>query len=412
MQAVQQVSRPGLRTVTVLLVAQLVDAIGMGLLLPVLPFLAQRLGASAVEVTQIVALFALMSVLCAPLAGRLSDRVGRKAVVVGSCALMCASFAGLLWAPSLAAVFAFRALGGVAAAKTGVCNALILDVVEPAERGKYLGWLGAMNGLGMLLGPLLGALLGLLTVSSVSPYGVVIGAGEAMAALTLIAVLLLPGSPARDRSAGSPAPRSRSERSHGLRAVLGLLALNFGLFLGFAAIFSTSAIFVERQFGWGMSRAGLAIGLMTGTIAAVRAGVAHRLIECVGLEPALRGSMLVFALLLMLTGASAHPVAFLAAYCVAAASYAVAALAITVSVAERTDAAIRGSAMGYVGSTSSAAIVLGAATYGYLFREVAAGAPFVIGGLANLAALGLYVAWPSRRTERVSAEPAGKVEHG
>jgi MFS family permease len=412
MQPIDGLSRLGLRTVTVLLIAQLVDAIGMGLLLPVLPFLAQQLGASPVEVTQIVALFALMSVLCAPLAGRLSDRVGRKPVVVGSCALMCVSFAGLLWAPSLAAVFAFRALGGVAAAKTGVCNALILDVVGAAERGRYLGWLGAVNGLGMLLGPLIGAMLGLMTVSSVSPYGVVLGAGEAMAALTLGAVLLLPGGSARDRSADSPAPRSRGERARGLRAVLDLLALNFGLFLGFAAIFSTSAIFVEQQFGWGMSRAGLAIGLMTGTIAAVRAGVAYRLIERVGLEPALRGSMLAFALLLMLVGACTHAVMFLVAYCAAAASYAVAALAITVAVAERTNGAIRGAAMGYVGSTSSAAIVLGAATYGYLFREVALGAPFVTGGLANLASLGLYVAWMSRRVERKDAQPAVEVEHG
>jgi DHA1 family tetracycline resistance protein-like MFS transporter len=323
---------------------------------------------------------------------------------------MCVSYAGLLWAPSLAAVFAFRALGGVAAAKTGVCNALILDVVEPAERGKYLGWLGAMNGLGMLLGPLLGALLGLVSVSSVSPYGVVIGAGGAMAALTLGAVLLLPRSTGQERRA--PAPAAQSRRGAELHAVLGLLALNFGVFLGFAAIFSTSAIFVERQFGWGVSRAGLAIGLMTGTIAAVRAGAAHRLIARVGLEPALRGSMLAFALLLPIAGASAHPAAFLAAYCAAAASYAVAALAITVAVAERTEAAVRGAAMGYVGSTSSAAIVLGAASYGYLFREVAAGAPFMAGGLANLVSLALYVAWARGRNAQASAPPAGEPEHG
>src|SRR5687768_6169209 len=108
MQPIPRPSTPGMRAVRVLLVAQLVDAIGMGLLLPVLPFLAQQLGASPVEVTQIVALFALTSALFAPLAGRLSDRVGRRTVVVGSCALMCVSYAGLLWAPSLAAVFAFR----------------------------------------------------------------------------------------------------------------------------------------------------------------------------------------------------------------------------------------------------------------------------------------------------------------
>jgi predicted MFS family arabinose efflux permease len=412
MQPISRLSSSGLRSVRVLLVAQLVDAIGMGLLLPVLPFLAQELGASPVEITQIVALFALMSVLFSPLAGRMSDRVGRKAVVVGSCTLMCVSYAGLFWAPTLAAIFLFRALGGVAAAKTGVCNALILDVVGPAERGKYLGWLGAVNGLGMLIGPLLGALLGLATLPSVSPYRVVVGAGGAMAALTLGAVLLLPRDPREPRRVDAPARVSADERADGLRAVLGLLALNFGLFLGFAAIFSTSAIFVERRFGWDMTRAGLAIGLMTGTIAAVRAGVAHRLIERFGCQAMLRGSMLAFAVLLIGAGASTHPLAFLPAYCAAAASYAVAALAITVAVAERTDAAARGVAMGYVGSTSSAAIVLGAASFGYLFREVAAGAPFIVGGLANLASLALYGAWTRRRDERPSAELVEEAEHG
>lgn len=412
MQAIPPLSRSSLRTLTVLLAAQLADAIGMGLLLPVLPFFAQQLGASAVEVTQIVAVFALMSVLFAPLAGRLSDRVGRKAVVVGSCALMCASYAGLFWAPSLAAIFAFRALGGVAAAKTGVCNALILDVVEPAQRGKYLGWLGAVNGLGMLLGPLLGVLLGLLTIPGVSAYGVVIGGGGGMAALALGAVLLLPATAGEPGRAGSVAPLRRSASDSGLHSVLGLLALNFGLFLGFAAIFSTSALFVERTFGWGMSRAGLAIGLMTGTIAAVRAGVAHRLLARVGLELALRASMLAFALLLTIAGATTHAVAFLGAYCAAAASYAVAALAITVAVAERAAPEIRGSAMGYVGATSSAAIVLGAASYGYLFREVAAGAPFVTGGLASFVSLALYVVWTRRNDERANLQPEGEVEHG
>jgi MFS family permease len=400
------------RTVVVLIAAQLVDAIGMGLLLPVLPFLAQQMGASPVEVTQIVALFALMTVVASPLAGRASDRIGRKAVVVASCGLMCVSYAGLFVAPNLASIFAFRALGGVAAAKTGVCNALILDVVAPAERGKYLGWLGAVTGLGMLLGPLLGALLALAPVPALSPYQVVIAAGGAMVALTFAGSLCLPHV-ARPQAAAVLAPAAQPrERGGDIRPVADLLALNFGLFLGFAAIFSTTAILVEQRFGWGMTRAGLAIGLMTGTIGAVRAGLAHRILERFGHEPSLRVAMLAFALLLAAAGLLTGAVPFLVAYCAAAASYAVAALAITVIVADRTAPAARGAAMGYIGSTSSAAIVIGASGFGYLFREVASGAPFVAGAVAGLAVLSLDALASRARASLPPAELASRVEPG
>jgi MFS transporter, DHA1 family, tetracycline resistance protein len=395
--------------VGVLIGAQLADAIGMGLLLPVLPFLAQELGATAVEVTQIVAVFALMSVLASPLLGRLSDRWGRKPVVIASCLLMCVSYAGLLAAKSLAAVVAWRAVGGIAAAKAGVCNALILDVVEPAERGRYLGWIGAVAGVGMLLGPLCGALLVLLPLAPLTPYQVVIGAGGAMVGLALVAVLWLPALPGSDPSTTRVA---RSTAPSALRPVRALLGLQLGLFSGFAAIFSTTAIFVERRFGWGMTEAGLAIGLMTGTIALVRAALAHRILARLGHEAALRWSMLAFGVLLLATGASTRPVPFLTAYCAAAASYAVAALAITVAVAERTAPDARGAVMGYLGSAGSAAIVIGAFLFGYLFREVGPGAPFATGGAVGLAALGIYVIASRARTIPPPTPLATGVERG
>src|SRR6516164_6752693 len=136
-----------------------IDLVGFGLVIPLLPFYALRFGAPPQEVTLLLAIYSLMQLFAAPLWGRLSDRVGRRPVLMIS---MAASVLAYLWIGSAAAMwmlFAARALAGACAGNIAAAQAYIADITKPEERAKGMGLIGAAFGLGFIFGPALGGLL-------------------------------------------------------------------------------------------------------------------------------------------------------------------------------------------------------------------------------------------------------------
>ena len=133
-----------------------VDLVGFGLVIPLLPFYAVRFGASPQQVTLLLAVYSLMQLFAAPLWGRLSDRVGRRPVLMIS---MAASVLAYLWigiAPALWMLFAARGLAGACAGNIAAAQAYIADITKPKERAKGMGLIGAAFGLGFIIGPALG----------------------------------------------------------------------------------------------------------------------------------------------------------------------------------------------------------------------------------------------------------------
>jgi MFS family permease len=381
----------------ILIAAQFIDAIGLGLLLPVLPLYVGTLGASPVEVTQLVALYALMGIIFSPLAGKLSDCIGRKVVIILGSSLLVASYAGMVFAPTLTWIFVFRALGGVGAAKSGVVSALLIDVVEADERARWLGLLGSMTGIGMFLGPVVGALL-----IQIDPFGLeavptVLASAAAISSVILMLCFLLPE---RHRSSETGA-RQPAQPPAPMRD---LLVLQMGLFLAFSGIFSVSAIYMEATFGWGMATVGYAIGLMTGGVAVSRAFLAHRALRRFGTGFGTKGATAALAVLLMLLPVFDRWPGFLLAYCLAAMAYSIAAIAITVDVAGRAPRDSQGSAMGRLTAAGSAGIVIGASVNGYLFREIGPGAPFLIGGALLAFIVTTFVSIDHERRQAVRAD--------
>ncbi len=139
----------------------IVDLVGFGIVIPVLPFLVKEFGASAVELGLVVALHPAAQFVFSPIWGRLSDRVGRRPILLATIAGTAASLAWLGLAGSLAAVMGARLLAGVFAANVSVASAYLGDVTEESERTRWMGMLGASFGVGFTLGPLLGAGLAL-----------------------------------------------------------------------------------------------------------------------------------------------------------------------------------------------------------------------------------------------------------
>ncbi len=142
-----------------------VDALGFGIVVPVMPSLVMQLGhltpsAASVWMGILLAAFSLMQFLCAPLLGALSDRFGRRPVLLISLGGMCLNYLMLAWAPTLWWMLAGRIVAGATAASYSAATAYIADVTPPAKRAQRFGLIGAMFGLGFVAGPALGGLLG------------------------------------------------------------------------------------------------------------------------------------------------------------------------------------------------------------------------------------------------------------
>jgi len=137
-----------------------IDLLGFSLILPLLPFYAETFGASPLLVGFLTAIYAAAQLIGAPLLGRLSDRYGRRPVLMISIAGNLAGFILLAIAQNLGMLFFARALAGLTGGNISVAQAYISDVSEPKDRGKAMGLIGAAFGLGFIIGPAIGGILG------------------------------------------------------------------------------------------------------------------------------------------------------------------------------------------------------------------------------------------------------------
>lgn len=143
----------------VLLFTVVIDLIGFGLILPLLPFYATHYGASPLTVAMLAAVFSIAQFLSATPLGGLSDRIGRRPVFLGCMALSVIGYIGLAFADSLLAIFLARIVAGIGSGKIGVARAIIADSTSPEQRARGMGLIGGAFGIGLILGPLLGGLL-------------------------------------------------------------------------------------------------------------------------------------------------------------------------------------------------------------------------------------------------------------
>jgi MFS family permease len=146
-------------SLAVLFLTVFIDLIGFGMVIPFLSFYAREYGASGVQVGAVVGIYSIMQFFFAPIWGRLSDRVGRRPVILIS---LTASFTGYLlfaFTRSLTVLFASRVIAGIGGANIGTAQAYIADSTSPEDRTKGMGLIGAAFGLGFILGPPMSGML-------------------------------------------------------------------------------------------------------------------------------------------------------------------------------------------------------------------------------------------------------------
>jgi multidrug resistance protein len=147
-----------LQQLSVLIAVNLVDMIGLMLVLPILPFYASDLGASPERIGLLIASFAIAQLVAAPFWGRLSDRYGRRPALVIGLTASAVAFLVFAYANALWLLFLSRLVQGAGGGTTGVAQAYVADTVQPRDRAKALGWLSASTNVGVVLGPVIGGL--------------------------------------------------------------------------------------------------------------------------------------------------------------------------------------------------------------------------------------------------------------
>ncbi len=237
------------RRLLIIFFVVLVDMLSFSIVLPLLPYLANSLGATAFQIGLLGAMYPIFQVIGAPILGRLSDRYGRKPILVLSIAGTVVGFIVLATAQSLWILFISRALDGLTGGNISVAQAYIADVTKPEERGKALGMIGAAFGLGFILGPVTGGLLSDISYAAPAWLGAILATAN-----ILLVVFFVPESlsaedkarlAARGRrgfSAKALGEALRHRRVGPLLSIRFMTGISFGIFESGFALWALAAL--------------------------------------------------------------------------------------------------------------------------------------------------------------------------
>ncbi len=237
------------RRLAVLIAVNFVDMIGFMIVLPLLPFYALKLNATAETVGQLIAAFSIAQLVAAPLWGRMSDRYGRRPALLIGLSASAVAYVVFGFASSIWLLFLSRLVQGAGGGTTGVAQAYVADTIEPGDRARALGWLSAATSAGVMVGPALGSFAAHL--GQAAP-------GLVAATLCLINVFFawkwLPESYHKrgtsDGSARKPAWHAAWMALRHPGTAIGRLLWIYGVgMLAFASMTSVMALYLGAEFG-------------------------------------------------------------------------------------------------------------------------------------------------------------------
>src|SRR3989449_2975440 len=264
------------------------DILGIGLIIPILPRLVESfkggdVAAASGTVGLLAALYALMQFLCAPLLGSLSDRFGRRPVVLTSLFGSGWDYFLLAFAPNLGWFFVGRIISGVTGANFAAATAYIADVSPPEKRAANFGLIGAAFGLGFILGPALGGLLG--NVGLRVPFMV---AGGLTLLNWLYGWLVLPESLTRENrrafswTRSNPVGSLLDLRRHPM--AFGLAGTYFLIYLAHQVLPNTWVLYTSYRYHWTVGQTGLSLAIVGLMAAIVQGGLTRVIVKKLGEE--------------------------------------------------------------------------------------------------------------------------------
>ena len=376
----------------ILFLIVLIDLIGFGIIIPLLPFYAEHFDADPDVVALLMATYSFTQFLAAPLWGRMSDRVGRRPVLIASLAGAVVSYVWLGFADSLWALFAARAMGGLMAGNISAAFAYVADVTTRADRARGMGRIGAAFGLGFIIGPAVGGLLaGPDPATANYQLPALAAAGLSLAAFILALALLRESlSPAvRARLAGQPAERGLAPFADVLRrARMGLLiGLTFLVTFVFAGMEATFAMWSERQFGWGPEHNGYLFAFVGLLGATVQGGLVGRLARRFGEARLIVQGAVALTVGLVLAPFAETVSILLVAMVFLVYGFSVSTPSLNSLISLQVGEDEQGKVLGVTRSVSTLARVIGPAWAGFLFSTLGRNGPYFGGAVVMIGVL-------------------------
>lgn len=360
--------------------------VGFGIIIPVLPFYAEHVGATPTELGWLMAVYSFMQLIFAPMWGRISDRIGRKPVMMLGILGLILSFFLMAVSTKLWMLFAARIIGGfLTAANLPTSMTYVADITTPEDRGKGMGVVGAAIGLGFVFGPGIGGIFSKINLSL--PF--YIAGISSIITLLLVLILLKESSTEEDRKANSQKTASWWEAFSGSQAILFILQLFVSISL--AGLEATFAYFAAKKAGMDATQLGYIFMIMGVAQAIVQGGLMGRLTKKFGEGSVIQGGIIVsaigFALVLLVD------------------NFLTAAIYLTIfgigngvirpcvsSLLTKTSTSGHGSATGLLSSFDSLGRIAGPPLGGWMF-SLAIGLPYISGAIVSVLALILYLAY-------------------
>lgn len=387
------------------------DLIGFGIVVPILGRYAERYGANGFQVGLLFASFSLAQLVCAPILGKWSDRIGRKPVIVVS--LIGTAIGSLLTgaANSLWLLFVGRIVDGASGGSLSVAQAAVADISTPEQRPKLVGMMGAAFGVGFVLGPAIGGLSAL-----GGPHVPFYVAAALAAANAVAAIIRLPETRPRGTAAdempagpsGLPAPPSAHdhvtiEPATRPRVLRQLAMVGFITTFAFAAFEATFSLFGSDRFDL-TEGSTAALFLVVGVVlVAIQGGLYGRIVARWGVGATFRGGLALVAVGLAVLAFSATWPVLILALVLLAVGQGCASPSITEIVSEVAPTDARGAALGFQQSSYAVARVVGPPIAGLLFDHAGVPSPYIAGALLCVVGLVLVTTWRLHRVVPVAA---------
>jgi DHA1 family tetracycline resistance protein-like MFS transporter len=385
-----------------LFVVSVIDILGFGILIPLVPYMGVRFNAPPGWITPIMGAYSLCQLLAAPFWGRLSDRHGRRPILMTSLAGACLSYLILGFADNIWWLLASRILGGFMAGNISAAFAYASDVSEPQKRAASLGLIGAAIGIGFTVGPAIGGVLAgndVQTADFLRPAVV-------SAALSVLAIFLVAFMLPESNTAAHRAQCSDTARSGPLQLLLERPALRFIAGAALLVITAQSildsilGIWALNKFGFGPRTVGLLLFCIASLAVLMQGGLVRILAPRLG-EPRLAAiGVLTFVTGLLIVSLSPSLAATVTGLALCGIGMGAFTPSNSALASKQSTAHDRGVVMGTYQSSSSLARVIGPFASGPLYGVLGAKAPFLAGACVALPAA--WLIWRMRQRLRLS----------
>lgn len=367
-----------------------IDVLGFGIMVPLLPYMADRFGATPAVITSILGVYSLCQLLASPLLGRLGDRYGRRPVLMASMAVGAVSYLMLGMATSIGWLVFARVLNGLMAGSIVTVMAYASDISHPENRARTLGMMGAAIGIGFMLGPAIGGVLAgddELRADFMRPA--LIAASLALTALVLV-WLRLPESLDAAQRAQHAAERRVSRPLQLLRSRPGLRWMVLaGVLVTFAqaTLESIYAVWAMNRFSAGPRTIGFSLLLLAFVAVSMQGGFVRRLVPRFGEYRVAMGAILSYAggfFVVALGRSLGSAVAGLVLIGAGSGAFSACGSALA---SKQSEPGNRGAVMGLYQSGGSLARVLGPLSAGLIYTRLGHGAPYLVSAVVILQAI-------------------------